>query len=350
MKIIRAYVFFVVALLLGHVLFVWLVDARKDFATGVIRPLVMDSRSEKTLLYAKAAAESPVTGILLGSSRTLTFQPADLDKETGLHFFNFAVQSARAEDHLAIYRWLCAQNKAPKQLVIGYDVELLHDGDPIDARLQQNGALWRQLHPDASEPSKIGRFISTMTSEHGVSPATLFSASYLMDSARSLWLLAIHAQRITDLASDGTVRWQNWIAERRAGTFKLATRISDTKTEYSARYNRMHGLSAERQRVFADLLREAKDHDTHVTICLLPLHPDLHAYVTAKCNYDQLLRQTVAFLQEQSGRYGCDLIDCTDANRLGLAPDEWFDGAHVTESNAARLVHYALAAAPTPGK
>ena len=61
-KIIRSYIFFVVALLLGHVLFVWLVDARKDFATGVIRPLVMDSRSEKTLLYTKAAAESPVTG------------------------------------------------------------------------------------------------------------------------------------------------------------------------------------------------------------------------------------------------------------------------------------------------
>ncbi len=95
MKVIRTYLVFVAALLLGHVLFVWLIDARKDFATGVIRPLVMDSRSEKTILYTKAAAETPVTGILLGSSRTLTFQPADLEKETGLHCFNFAVQSAR---------------------------------------------------------------------------------------------------------------------------------------------------------------------------------------------------------------------------------------------------------------
>ena len=343
MKVIRSYVFFVAALLLGHVLFVWLVDARKDFATGVIRPLVMDSRSEKTILYAKASEENPVPGILLGSSRTLTFQPADLEKETGLRCFNFAVQSARAEDHLAICRWLRAQNKTPKLLVIGYDVELLHDADPIDARLQQNGALWKQLHPEAAEPGAVRRFIGTMTSEHGVSPATLFSATYLRDSARSLWLLAIHAPRITDLAQDGTVRWQNWIAEREARTFDLAAHINDTKKEYSTRYSRMHGLSEERKKIFEQLLSEAKSNETQVVICLLPLNPELHAYVADKCNYDSLLRQTVSFLHELSAKYGCDLKDCTDPLRIGLSPDEWFDGAHVTESNAARLIHYAFA-------
>ena len=248
MKVIRSYVFFVAALLLGHVIFVWLVDARKDFATGVIRPLVMDSRWEKTVLYAKASADTPVTGILLGSSRTLTFRPADLDKETGLHCFNFAVQSARAEDHLAIYRWLCAQNKTPRLLVIGYDVELLHDADPIDARLMRHTALWRQLHPEITESNAIGRFVRIMISERNVSLNTLFSYSYLSDSARSLWLLATHARRIKDLAPDGTVRWQNWIAERQAGTFDLSTHINDTKKEYSSRYSRMHGLSEERKR------------------------------------------------------------------------------------------------------
>ena len=343
MKVIRSYVFFVAALLLGHVLFVWLVDARKDFATGVIRPLVMDSRSEKTILYAKASAENPVTGILLGSSRTLTFQPADLEKKTGLRCFNFAVQSARAEDHLAIYRWLRSQNKTPKLLVIGYDVELLHDADPIDARLQQNGALWKQLHPEARELGAMRRFIDTMTSEHGVSPATLFSATYLRDSARSLWLLANRAPRITDLAPDGTVRWQNWIAERRSGAFDLATHISDTKKEYSTRYSRMHGLSEERKKVFEQLLSEAKASGTQVVICLLPLNPELHAYVADKCNYDSLLRQTVSFLHELSAKYGCDIKDCTDPLRIGLAPGEWFDGAHVTEPNAARLMQYAFA-------
>ena len=135
------------------------VDARAKFGDP-LKPwlfptVVINSRTEKMRLFQTCRQAGEITGLVLGSSRAMKLRPADLDRDTGLRFFNFAVDSACAEDYLAIYRWAVAQGARPKLLVLGLDIEALHDNDPLDGRLEQNGPLLAALGTDG--PALPGR-------------------------------------------------------------------------------------------------------------------------------------------------------------------------------------------------
>ena len=53
---------------------------------------------------------------------------------TGFRAFDFAVEGARAEDYLVLYRWVRARGIRPRVVVIGLDVEALHDDDRPEPR------------------------------------------------------------------------------------------------------------------------------------------------------------------------------------------------------------------------
>src|SRR5687768_13190122 len=82
------------------------VDPRADFATGLVPPAILDSRAVKQRLFLDYARSVPVEGLVLGSSRAMKLRPDELGGLLGARFFNFSVDSARAEDYLAVYRWV----------------------------------------------------------------------------------------------------------------------------------------------------------------------------------------------------------------------------------------------------
>ena len=81
------------------------VDPRGDFGGRRFLQVTMDSRMEKMRLFEAYAASGKVGGLILGSSRSMKIDPKELERRLSARFFNFSVDSARAEDYLAIYRW-----------------------------------------------------------------------------------------------------------------------------------------------------------------------------------------------------------------------------------------------------
>ena len=118
-----------------------IVDPRDDFGTGWFPVIIRDSRIEKMRLFSANPESSAIQGLVLGSSRAMKLSPAVLQAHTGLKFFNFAVDSGRAEDDLAIPRWVRQQGARPALLVIGLDLEALHNDDVSDEELLKNREL-----------------------------------------------------------------------------------------------------------------------------------------------------------------------------------------------------------------
>lgn len=65
------------------------------------------------------------TGFIMGSSSAHRFDTKDLNKASGLEFYNYSTQSATPEDFIAMTRHLLSRFK-PKMIVISFDMEVLN--------------------------------------------------------------------------------------------------------------------------------------------------------------------------------------------------------------------------------
>ena len=121
------------------------VDPRGDFGTGMFPCVALDSRRDKMRLFEDYNRRGAVHGIVLGSSRSMLLSCSKLGANSKLRWFNFSVDSARTEDYLAIYRWVRNRDSRLGRLIIGLDVEALHDHCEMDSRLKANSGLMRSL-------------------------------------------------------------------------------------------------------------------------------------------------------------------------------------------------------------
>src|SRR5205814_5789343 len=89
--------------------------------------------------------------LLLGSSRLMTIAPSEVEKRTGLRTFNAAVNAAYTEDFYVLLRYAMERAGArPKLVLIGLDVEALHNHEPENEYLLQPNALGAYLQKGES--------------------------------------------------------------------------------------------------------------------------------------------------------------------------------------------------------
>ena len=311
------------------------VDPRDDFGGGVCPPVTMDSRREKMRLFTAYAASGGVGGLILGSSRSMKLDPKDLEARLGVRFFNFSVDSARAEDLLAIYRWARRQGVTLRHLVIGLDVEALHDVEASDPRLEGNGELGAALAGGGRSAGPLARLAEAAARYEAV-----FTATYVEDLARSVarCLRRSSGKRpLTEFGRDGYLHYVKLEAERAAGTFDVDRRIGESLGEYVIRFRDMRGLSPKRARDLETLIREATADGLTVKIWLTTLHPRTAQYLGERTAYANLLERTRAYLAHLGATYGADTYDYSSPDRYGGSLTDWYDGAHIDEKNAARV-------------
>ena len=301
----------------------------------------MDSRRDKMRLFKNHVSSGGVGGLILGSSRSMKLDPKQLESRLGVRFFNFSVDSARAEDLLAIYRWVRRQGVTPRYLVLGLDVEALHDDDQADHRLQDNAELLAGLRGRAGAAGVLDR-VAAVAAKY----KDLFTVAYVADAARSvarcLWP-SRHAGAATEFDPDGYLRYVKLERERAAGTFDLDRQISDSLEGYVLRFRGMHDLSPRRRQDLEQLIHEAKADGVVVKVWITALHPRTALYLGERTAYAELLSRTRALLARLRDTWAIDAYDYSAPERFAGSLTAWYDGGHIDEKNA-ELVAAGLAA------
>ena len=302
------------------------VDPRGDFGTGVFPLVVRESRAEKMRLLRDFPHVRDLQGLILGSSRSMELAPERLRARSGRRFFNFGVDSARAEDYLAIWRWVRAQNVHPALLIVGLDIEALHDDDVPENGLLANRELQRAL------TGRDDPWVRFRTYKRAFTP------TYITDALESLrrWAGPPHPPRYF-YEADGLLRNTDIEAQRAAGTFDFTQRIPGCFAIYVARFQNMAALSPQRKRDLETLIAEQHAAGGRTIVWLTPLHPATVAHLEGRTQYRRLLTQTRQYLDELRETTPVATFDFSEPRLYGGTTTDWDDCAHTSPIESARI-------------
>jgi hypothetical protein len=341
MRFLAVFLAALFALSLLYVGIVRLVDPRGEFGTGLFPVVELDARAEKMRLFQVYAAATPPQGLILGSSRAMKVCPRTLEQATGRRFFNFAVDNARAEDYVAIYRWARRQDPDIELLVIGLDVEALHNDDRPEADLLRNEALMRALGeerlPEPGLLAPLRRFPLVPVVKRYKST---FTIEYLADVARSIGLALRPRSRplpLMEFEPDGYLRYRRWEVQRAAGMFRFDQDLERCLNKYLTRFDNMTGLSKRRRAYLGRLIDEAHADGVRVLLWITSLHPLTVRYLEAHSSYATLLEATRQYEQALATDDGVATYDFSRPESYQGTVSGWYDCAHIDETNADRV-------------
>lgn len=256
---------------------------------------------------------------------------------TGLSAYNAAVDSAKAEDWLAITRFAAEDLRWPlRVIVLGVDVEAFHDRAPPDGRLGGAPRLLRHVP------------LSFQLTMSGESVASGLSQDQLLWSLRSLRYRATrYPEDASQLTPRGGLRYVKWDREILAGTF--VPDIAGMVESYDGRFAGMNHLGEERIESFRALLRLAEQRHIRVYAFITPLHDRVVARLRERRDFARLLRETTQLLAAERVAHPSTLsyVDYTDVRAFGGDPELYYDGAHVRTETAELLTRTLLGADTT---
>jgi hypothetical protein len=317
------------------------VDPRGEFGGGRFPVVELDARAEKMRLFRAFREATAPAGLILGSSRSMKLRPRALAEAAGAPFFNFAVDNARAEDYLAIYRWVRQQGVAVRYLVIGLDVEALHDDDRPDPGLVRNGELVQALlRPGLPVPgASLGVTRPGLVRRLKQEKAT-FRIEYVEDAARALRLFWRPAERPTPLMEferDGYLRYRRWEVQRAAGTFRFDEDMERCLAKYLGRFDHMRRLSESRRAYLREVVEEAHGDGARVLVWITALHRQTEQYLEQRTAYAALLQDTRAYQEAIAREDGVVPYDFSRPPGEPGGGSGWYDCAHIDEAVADRV-------------
>lgn len=312
------------------------VDPRGEFGRDGFPKVTLDARRQKLDLFAAYHREAPVTGLILGSSRSMKIDPSLLDGARGLRYFNFTVDAARAEDYLALYRYARAQGAQIRDVLIGLDIEALHGSDRPFVNHRNNAQL-RQYVED--------RQAGLVSLAANVSRAKeLLTTSYLRDTARVL-IASRHPEAqvpFMQFTKSGYLHYPGRERQRAQGTFDLQREIAACVPNYLTIYGDMTAVSARRLAQLETLVREVEAGGGRVTIWLTPLQVQTVDALSERTHYRRLYQVTRTAMTALVSRTNAAFMDFSRAERFGATEADWYDCAHIDDAGAAHLVRAVL--------
>jgi hypothetical protein len=339
MRFLAAFLASVAGCALLYVAAMRLIDPRGEFATGLLPVVELDARAEKMRLF-RAYGPGPV-GLILGSSRAMKLRPATLEAEAGVRFFNFAVDNARAEDDLAVYRWVRRQGAAVKVLVVGLDVEALHDDDRPDPGLLRNQELVQALLSEGLPADGVLAAVPRPGLVRTVKKyKSTFRIEYVSDAVRSLRLFLRPQARplpLLEFEPDGYLRYRRWEVQRAAGTFRFDEDLERCLSKYLGRFDGMRNLSAHRRSYLERLVEEAHGDGARVLVWITSLHSRTEQYLAAHTDYPSLLEATREYQLAIARQDGVVTYDFSRPESYQGTLSGWYDCAHIDEANADRV-------------
>jgi len=249
---------------------------------------------------------------------------------------------ARAEDYLAIYRWVRRQGAPLRLLVIGLDVEALHSDDHPDAALLRNDALMAALgRASLPEPGLLTPLRKYSVAQPLKKYKATFTIQYLDDVVRSTRIFLHPGSRpvpMMEFEADGYLRYRRWEVERAAGTFRFERDLERCLTKSLTHLDSMRGLSRRRREYLRQLVDEATADGARVLIWITSLHPLTARYLEAHSSYASLLEATREYEQVLAGSGRVATYDFSRPESYDGSATGFYDCDHIDETNAALVV------------
>ena len=303
-----------------------LLDPLGTFGTGLAPPLLWRDRDEKAEAFLKYEPK-PET-VVVGSSHVMKLRPACLTELTGMRAFNFGVSAARAEDYLAVLRFVEANGRGTlKRLLIGVDPDAFNGSEDMGRLLLASRHL-RQYAP-LEAPSRAAALGPDLLGAQ-VALASWRSARGLLEGAS--------ISRLKAFDPDGFIRYLRWESEARAGTLPLDDNIRASADEFRSRYRSFSILDPVRVALFRELLGEAHTTGVEVDAYIPPVHPKVLRLLIPTPSFSFRWNDTEALLGQLAEQGLLRYHDLKFLRRFGGDPREFFDGEHMTEVNTRRLL------------
>lgn len=333
----RAFLAVLVLGLAGSAAMALLVDPTDTFGTGRIPSILTSERNDKPVAFR--TIDPPPRAVVFGSSRVMKLRPSCITEITGLPAFNFGLSNAMVEDLMATYRFIRARGRAPlRELIIGLDVEVFDDRAEPDQRLHSAGELAEYLDDGAG--------LSFDTATRG-----LFSWQALRLAGSSLWARLHPRSRPPaklSYARDGFITYDIMEAEMTAGTFSAKQRFAEMAAKLSARRGTRDftELSARRVAKFRELVAAAHADGVTVDVFIPPISAAMERILSpgdpgSPGNRGRLAarrRELDAVLAELERAGQIHYLRVARVEDFGGDPAGYFDGVHMTEANASRLL------------
>ncbi len=292
----------------------YVVNPEGLYPTRVVPPILWGSRPFKVPLLAHAAPQPQA--LILGSSRVMALPPADFTGATGLPTFNFGVETAKPEDYEVCLRYALQHLHLPlKLLVIGVDVEALHNHEAPHPYLQQPTELGR-LMPGQPRFWQWRMFTRLLSRD-----ATVLS----LTSLQHVW----SGERLDGLTydADGLAHFHALERKRQASADNLEMEIAANLGRFRPRYDLYDGISADRMAALNRTLTIAAAHHIRVVLFLTPAHPDLvrglepHGYRARQV-------EVKAALRALSQQWQVPFLDLSDPDSFKGDLAGFYDGVH----------------------
>ena len=276
------------ALMTGLLLLaITVVNQRSEFFGTRFPALVLNTRRLKADLFDASIRQSPPTGIIIGSSRSMNLPSGMFTSITGERFFNFGVFNATIEDDLAVERYVLRNDPHVRDLVVGVDPQSFDGNIPPLPELNHNARLQAALNRTLGNP--ISKVLLTLR-PYLDAP----TVSYLADVVKSARNAAHPPESVYAFDADGILAYPKADRERVNGSYDWPEHFRNCSANAEGEYAIYDSLATYKRAKLESLIAEATAKGIHVILWVPPLHPKLDTAVHAKpvesANYDRVIR------------------------------------------------------------
>jgi hypothetical protein len=282
------------------------------------------------------ALKEPPQLVVLGSSRSMRYEPRYLEEKTGLRTFNAGVNGiggttdAWAMTNFIHDTWPDAD---PRYFWL-LDVESF-----VPFKVQGRTANEPRLAQYVGEAG-ARRSVRAVLRAVAENRTTVFSWVTAYDSLRVLLnrdKAKVKASKYRDtFLPDGMLKQRLWTEKEWARRFpKSVKRYGDL---YRSAYKE---LDPEAQSYFERTLKLMNDQGATPLIVLTPIYPKL-LKVLGPLGWPERHQQVVDYVTSLEGTYDFVFVDITDMTKFGADPQQFYDGVHMTTINTQRAIDYVL--------
>ncbi len=309
-------------------------DPYGTLGTHVLPTMTTSDRTVKA--DAIEALDQAPELVVLGSSRSMRYEPEYLGEKTGLSTFNAGVNGIGGP----VDMWAMTQ--------------FIHEVWP-EARpayfwlLDVEGFVPVTVGARTSNEPRLAKYVGVASA--GNDPVqlaraivenrtTMFSLATAKDSAR---LILYREEAVAKESSfRKTIRADGALRERRWTEKEWKKRYSESVDRYSDLHrNVFKALDPEAKDYFERTLRFMNEQGATPIIALTPINPKLRKIV-GPLGWTDRHEEVVSYLESLQSEYSFVLVDTTDQTLFGADPTQWYDGVHMTTVNTRRAIDYIL--------